>query len=116
MAARRGGPLRIPIAETAGWGALAYSNSTGRFGYAYGLTDRQSAEQNARANCLTADATVICWGKEVYIAFVASDAGAYGSAWDADPKLAEAKAFEYGREYDKNCRLLLLFHTRRGTG
>ena len=56
----RGGQIDIDPDSVA---AIAYSPSTGEFGYAYNYEDRESAEKAALKNCSPKDARIVCWVK-----------------------------------------------------
>src|SRR5205814_6412070 len=61
--------------------AIAYSESTGRYGYSYGYSTRAAAENRAISECNADDASILVWGRNAYVALATSDNGAYGYAW-----------------------------------
>lgn len=79
------------------WAAIAYSTSTGRFGYSYMQDDQASAERVARASCGASDALIVAKGTlPHYLALaIAGDRG-WGSGVNANQRYAEREAL-------KNC-------------
>jgi hypothetical protein len=62
--------------------AIAYSPSTGHYGYAYDYWSRYSAERAALARCKEPDARIIGWVKAGWLALALSDDNrTYGVGW-----------------------------------
>jgi serine/threonine-protein kinase len=95
------------------YGAIAYSPTTGRYGWSCRAPERATAEKIAINSCGTADATIVVWGGDTHLALALGDGQAYGSAWDANRSRAEQKALETCSRYGTNCRVALQIDTRR---
>ena len=81
-AALRGGQIDIDPDSVA---AIAYSPSTGEFGYAYNYEDRESAEKAALKNCSPKDARIVCWVKSGFCASaLGDDKSAWGTGYEYD--------------------------------
>ena len=75
------------------FGAIAYSESTRRYGYACGYDTREAAEQAARDACKADDAAVVVWAQNACCALALDlDGDAYGWAWAENAEDAKAKA------------------------
>ena len=78
----RGGQIDIDPDSVA---AIAYSPSTGEFGYAYNYEDRESAEKAALKNCSPKDARIVCWVKSGFCALaLGDDKSAWGTGYQYD--------------------------------
>jgi len=95
-----------------GYGAIAFSASTRRYGYSYGAADRSAAERIALAHCHGSDATILAWGQRTFLALALADDGAYGWAWDSGRNDAAGRAIAGCA--GPNPRIVLLFHTSQG--
>ena len=95
-----------------GYGAIAFSRSTRRYGWSYGAADRSAAERTALAHCHSSDAAILAWGQHTFLALALADHRAYGWSWDSARNNAARRAIT-------GCagptpRIVLLFHTTRG--
>lgn len=72
------------------YGAIAYSPTTGRYGYTYNYEYLGDAENDAIANCNASDAVIATWARNEWCALAVSDDGSYG--WSSAPTEAEAEA------------------------
>lgn len=64
------------------FGAIAYSPSTGKFGYSYNYRNRATAEKVALQNCRAADARVVGWVNAGFLALaLGSDKSCWGIGW-----------------------------------
>jgi hypothetical protein len=81
------------------YAAIAYSESTGRYGYSYGYSTRAAAENRAISECNTDDAQILVWGRNAYVALALSDEGAYGWAWASSEGQAKRLALQKCRDY-----------------
>ena len=97
--------------ERSGYGAIAYSARTRRYGWSYGASDRGSAERLALAHCAAPDALVVCWGHHVHLAFAIGDSGGYGWAWANQARDAEQQAMDHCSRQTTNCRLVVTIDT-----
>jgi hypothetical protein len=86
--------------------AIAYSEQSGRYGYAYGCTCLPDAQNNAVANCGAADAHVVVWVENGWVALAVGDNGAYGDAWSTSSVAeAEAIALQNCSQYGGNAHI-----------
>jgi serine/threonine-protein kinase len=80
-----------PALQAAGntFAAIAYSPSTGRYGYGNGYPTKSQAIARARRECGSHDARTN-WCKNAWIALAISDGspGGWGSSWGATPEIA----------------------------
>lgn len=98
--------MHVPL-----YGAFAYSNSTGRWGWSYQAPDQARAEVVARASCGTADARTVGWGRDTFIALALSGTRGYGFAWDRLPQRAAQKALRECRS-GEICQVAAVIDTR----
>jgi hypothetical protein len=90
-------------------GAIAYSQSTGDWGYA---TGGRSAAYNALKNCKAADAKVIAQKLDCWMALaLGDDKSAYGWGYAGNRAEAEAFALEDCRKRTKNAKIVVSFCT-----
>lgn len=61
--------------------AIAYSEQTGRYGYANRFACLVDAQRQAISNCCAADAHVVVAVENGWVALAQSDGGRYGCAW-----------------------------------
>jgi serine/threonine-protein kinase len=66
------------------FGAIAYSPSTGHYGYTYGRDCLANAEAGALQNCIGADRRVVVWVSNGYAALAVSNDGRFGAAWSSE--------------------------------
>jgi len=74
------------------YAAIAYSESTGRIGFAWAFETREKAEDRAIKECNAGDARVITWVRNGWCALAIGDNGAYGGEWGASEGEARRKA------------------------
>ncbi len=94
------------------FGAIAYSQTTGRWATSYGQPDRATAETIACDKCGTGDARIVVWGQMTWLALAVGDGGGYGWARDANPEQAKQLALQGCR--GTNRRIEVCFDTMRG--
>lgn len=94
------------------YGAIAYSPSTGKYGWSAKADDRWSAERTA-VNCVGApDASPVVWGRSCYLALAIADGGQYGQAWADSEAHAEDAALSACDGV--NPRIAMVIGTSRG--
>lgn len=77
------------------YAAIAYSESTGRYGFAFGYGALAEAQETARTRCEAADAQLVCWAKNGwYCALAVGADGAFG--YGSGPTAARARAVALG--------------------
>jgi len=93
--------LALPASARADdtYAAIAYSESSGRYGYSYGYGNRAGAEDRAITECKADDAKVVIWCRNAYAALAVSDEGAYGYAWATTERQAKAIASQKCRDF-----------------
>lgn len=85
------------------YGAIAYSRSTGKYGYSYGHSSRAAAEQDALNRCNAQDHEVIGWMKNAYgVLAVGDDVSHYGWGWSSNRATAQQNALKYCRQRTTN--------------
>jgi hypothetical protein len=94
------------------FGAIAYSASTGRFGWSFGQDDEATAEQMALGYCEAPDAAIVVWGEDSFIALALGDDGTFGWAWGGKQEEVAARAIASCP--GANARLVVLIHSRNG--
>lgn len=88
-------PLLSSPVLAALYGAIAYSEKTGRYGYSYNYSWLGDAEADALANCDAPDAQVVAWCWNEYAALAVDDNGNYGYSSGLTQASAEAAALSY---------------------
>lgn len=71
--------------------AIAYSPSTGSYGYAYGWESQDSAEVDALSRCDGYDARAVVWVRNGWAALATNSSGAWATGWSNDSR-AEAES------------------------
>jgi len=88
------------------YAAIAYSTSTGKYGFAHGYSSRGCAEQAALGHCPVDDAQILVWARGNWCALaVGDDVGEYGWAWAGTAEGAKQRALEECRERTTNCHI-----------
>ncbi|WP_374448774.1 DUF4189 domain-containing protein [Stella sp.] len=94
------------------FGAIAYSRTTGDYGYAHGQPSRARAEQVALGFCTgqrnrAADCAVLVWFWNACAALATAGNGAFGSDHAADRGAAQQSALRICSSYGgANCRVV----------
>lgn len=63
------------------YAAVAYSKSTGQYGYAWNYWSRAAAERTALSRCPATDARIVGWVKGGWLVLAKGDNNAYGVGW-----------------------------------
>jgi len=96
------------------FGAIAYSKSTGKWGYSYDYSSREEAESAAVGNCDRNDCVVKSWFKNSCGALAKASNKALGYSWGApDRERAERIALSKCRERGSRCRIITWACTKR---
>lgn len=96
------------------YGAIAYSKSTGNYGYSHDYSSRSQAEQAALGECKSGDCQIKCWFKNSCGALAKAGNGALGYSWAAsDRQEAERVALEQCRQRGSNCHIVCWACTTR---
>jgi hypothetical protein len=92
-------PIELSQARAADgskYAAIAYSEQTGQYGYAFGYDCLDDAENDAVANSNAADACVVVYVENGWAALAEGDNGTYGDAWSTTSLAdAECQALQY---------------------
>jgi len=70
-------------AAQASYAAIAYSESTGQYGYTHGYDDLSAAQNDAVANANADDAKVVVWVENGWAALAVND-GRWGYGWSTN--------------------------------
>jgi Domain of unknown function (DUF4189) len=93
------------------YGAIAYSPSTGRYGWSVNASDRTSAERTATDAVGADDACPVVWGCDAYLALAIANGGQGGWAWAGSE--ADAKDIALSACDGVNPRIAVVVDTRR---
>jgi len=86
------------------YAAIAYSASTGKYGFSHGYSSRGCAEQAALGQCTVEDAHILVWARGNWCALALGDeVGEYGWAWAGTAERAKQRALEECRKHTTNC-------------
>jgi hypothetical protein len=70
------------------YAAIAYSESTGQYGYTYGYQDLGAAQCDAVSNANAADAHVVVWVENGWAALAVNNDGGWGYGWSTRSQAA----------------------------
>jgi serine/threonine-protein kinase len=108
-------PARTQPANTTYWAAIAYSTSTGSYGYSYGWLAESNARRVALKNCKARDAKVIVVVGNYYVALAkGDDPSAYGYGYSTSADEARAIALRECRKRTTNCYIAVCVHSWAG--
>lgn len=94
------------------WGAIAYSESTGRYGYVYDFASQAEAINAAVEKCRTQDCRAVVWFKNSCAA-LAKGGTNYGYSIGETRAVAESKALAECRKRGGSCRIIQWVCTSR---
>jgi hypothetical protein len=95
--------------------AIAYSQSTGRYGYSYGWLAESNARRGARANAKAEDARVILVVGNGYAALaLGDDVSAYGYGYGPTAAEARRHALAECQKRTANCYIAVCVHSWAG--
>lgn len=102
--------LAIPSWSTAAaaddnYGAIAFSQAGGNYGYSYDYGSRAGAEQEALNRCNASDCAVVLWFMNACGALASGDDNGYGTGWAPSRSAAENIAMSNCRNESTNCRI-----------
>jgi hypothetical protein len=79
--------------SAADYAAIAYSQSTGAYGYSYAFATLAGAKAEALSHCDADDARIVAWVQNGYVSLALGDTvGAYGWGWASTAAEARARA------------------------
>lgn len=104
----------VPAARAEGdlYSAVAYSSSTGRYGYSYNCASLERASARAIAECNAADASVRIWTKNGHIAIVRGSGSAIGWGYAPDEATARQLALEHCLKRSSYARIVVATTSR----
>jgi hypothetical protein len=106
-----------PPGEQNTFAAIAYSQSTGKWGYAYDRSIADFARKSARENSKADDAKVVVAVGNMWCALaIGDDKTAYGVGTGGSADIAAQLALRAARERTTNCRVVICVHSRVGKG
>ena len=90
------------------YGAIAYSQSTGSYGFSYDHPTRARAENGALSECLARanDCTVALWFRNACGALAIGAGGGWGTGWGSNRGLAESAAIQTCRRFTNSCSVV----------
>jgi hypothetical protein len=92
----------------AGFCAIAYSDSTGQWSYAWGKQTQADAEQAAKAQCGEPDAEILTWSDGSWYCALAQGPDSYGADCGETAQIAEDKALAVANENGSGNKIILL--------
>ena len=111
-------PVLSPLAHaddeyTNYWGAIAYSQTTGKWGYSRHWLSEVNARRVAVKNCEAADAKVVIIVGNYWCALaLGDDKTAYGTGYSKDADEARKFALAECNKRTKNAKVVVCFNTR----
>jgi hypothetical protein len=94
------------------YGAIAFSQATGSYGYTYDYGSRGSAEQGALNNC-SGRCSIVLWFKNACGALATGNGSGYGTGWAGTRRRAEGIAMSNCQERTNACSILAWACTTR---
>ncbi|MBD2464521.1 DUF4189 domain-containing protein [Oscillatoria sp. FACHB-1407] len=99
------------------FGAIAYSEATGGYGYSRDYPTQGDAEIRALNECEahsgSSDCQVLLWFRNACGALATASNGAYGSGWGINRSIAEGYAVETCSAYGADCAPIMWVCTSR---
>jgi hypothetical protein len=105
IAATTAAMLATASIASAAHAAIAYSQSTGSFGYSWGYAYQDGAELAALDRCDGEDAEVVGWVRNGWCALAVGDGNGYGCAWGLTEAEAQENALIECSKNTTNCRI-----------
>lgn len=97
-----------PASRPDRYGAIAYSRTTGTYGYSYSQYSQDDAEREALNQCESSDRAVIGWMRNAYGALaVGASHDQYGWGWGATREAAKQAALDECRKLTDDCTIKL---------
>lgn len=107
--------LAVPAAEADDgdyYAAIAFSEGTGSYGFAYGHSSRASAERAALRECSGYDARVVVWAKNAWLVLaLGHKRGAHGWAWSSTPSQAWERAIANCSKHTSGAHVSVCIYT-----
>ena len=100
------------VGESDRYAAVAFSPSTGAYGYANGYSRKDAAIARARQECGEPDA-VAKWARNAWLALAVSGDGGYGSGWGTTAAKAREMAVESCLEHNDEAKVVVCISAYR---
>lgn len=104
-------PAQADTIDFSTYAAVAFSSSTGSYGYAWNYGTRGEAEQAALARCTAGDARIVGWVQGGWLALAIGEKNIYGVGWEygdgATNTVAEQRAIDECHARGDNVRTLI---------
>ena len=88
------------------FGAIAFSQGSGRYGYASDYGSRESAEGEALKECGDSDCTIVLWFKNACAALAKGNDNGYGTGWASTRGEAESIAMSNCNKNSSACSVV----------
>jgi Domain of unknown function (DUF4189) len=97
------------------YGAIAYSPSTGAYGFSYDHYSQAEAENRAMAECRAraGDCQLPLWFRNACGALAVGSGGGWGTGWGTDQGLAESYAIQTCSRNTNSCQIIRWVCTTR---
>jgi serine/threonine-protein kinase len=105
--------LSTPAAANDNYGAIAFSQDSGNYGYSYDHNTRAGAERDALNRCNASDCTVVVWFMNDCGALASGDHNGYGTGWASSRGEAENIAMSNCKNESSNCSITCWACTER---
>ncbi|MBK8397848.1 MAG: DUF4189 domain-containing protein [Leptospiraceae bacterium] len=86
--------------------AIAFSQETGKYGFAKDSSSREQAEKIAMEKCEEADCKISMWSMNTCSSLAVGDGNGYGSHWAKKKSEAQTKALNACKKFTTNCKVL----------
>lgn len=96
------------LAQANSFGAIAYSNTSGGYGYSYGYSSRGAAEQRALGECRSRggrNCQVVMWFANQCAALATGNSYGWGVGMATTRQQASNIAMRYCRQNDRGCQV-----------
>lgn len=94
------------------YAAVAFSKSTGKYGYAWNHPSRAAAEKQALANCKAPDAEIVGWVNFGWLVLAIGSDNSYGTGWEygdrAFLKTAAMRAITNCRKHQQAIKTIVI--------
>lgn len=84
--------------QNARYGAIAFSPSTGAYGFSHDWSSRAQAERDAVGHCAGPDARAVIWVKNGWAALARNEDGDWSTGWSGNSR-AEAEQIALAKVY-----------------
>lgn len=89
------------------YGAIAYSQSSRRYGYAWGKSSREEAESTALRECKSGDAFIAVWGANKWLVLAHGSGTSYGWAHESTEQAAKTRAVSECAKRASGCHVVV---------